>query len=68
MMYRLYTITGKKNNYTDFHYIIRKKKQFPIPDEAWERVQDADEYLKYSDYRADGIGHCFFFRLAPSSN
>ena len=35
----------------------RKKKQCHIP--------DADEHFKHSDYRADGIWHCFFFRLFP---
>ena len=35
--------------------IVRKKKPYHIP--------DADEHLKYSDYRADGIGYVFFFRL-----
>ena len=41
----------------------RKKKQYPVPDAASERVYDADEHLKHSDYRADGTGYCFFFRL-----
>ena len=40
----------------------RKKKYCPIPDAASERVYDADEHFKYSDYRADGIGQYFFFR------
>ena len=35
--------------------IVRKKKPYHIP--------DADEYLKYSDYRADGIWYGFFFCL-----
>ena len=39
--------------------IVRKKKPYHIP--------DADEYLKYSDYRADGIWYYFFFRLFSSN-
>ena len=35
--------------------IVRKKKKQYIP--------DADEHLKHSDYRADGISCFFFFRL-----
>ena len=35
--------------------IVRKKKKQYIP--------DADEHLKHSDYRADGIYCFFFFRL-----
>ena len=41
----------------------QKKEKYPIPDAASERVKDADEHFKHSDYRADGIGYFFFFRL-----
>ena len=30
-------------------------------------VRRPDEHLKYSDYRADGMYHCFFFRLLHKS-
>ena len=41
--------------------VVRKKKEYHIPDAASERVQDAGEHLKHSDYRADGIGVFFLF-------
>ena len=41
----------------------RKKKKYDIPDAASERVKNADEHFKHSDYRADGISYFFFFRL-----
>ena len=43
--------------------VVRKKKEYHIPDAASEPIYDADEHLKYSDYRADGIWYSFFFRL-----
>ena len=39
--------------------IVRKKKPYPIP--------DADEYLKYSDYRADGMYYLFLFSSITKS-
>ena len=41
----------------------RKKKEYHIPDAASERIEDADNHLQYSDYKADEIWYYFFFRL-----
>ena len=59
-------VGGKIQIRTIYHLHLhsQKKKISLIPDAASERVYDADEHLKYSDYRADGIGDIFFFRLS----
>ena len=67
-IYHLHKISTRKFHYrrwfptVDLH--SQKKETIPYPRCGFGACLRCGEHLKYSDYRADGIGDSFFFRLS----